>query len=76
MADKKEIKKFQMKLNLDSYEKLKIIAEKNQRSIVGQVAYWCYKNIEQYESENGKISSLIQQTNNMFANTEIKISGK
>lgn len=55
MADKKEVKKFQMTLNLEGYEKLKIVAEKNQRSVVGQVAYWIYKNIAEYESENGQI---------------------
>ena len=55
MADKKEVKKFQMTLNLEGYEKLKIVAEKNQRSVVGQVAYWIYQCIESYESENGQI---------------------
>ena len=61
MADKKEVKKFQMTLNLEGYEKLKIVAEKNQRSVVGQVAYWIYQCIESYESENGQI--LIEEEN-------------
>lgn len=63
-AEKKAVKKFHMTINLDGYEKLKIIAEKNQRSVVGQVAYWVYQNIEQYESENGAIASLVQNNNN------------
>lgn len=78
-AEKKAVKKFQMTMNLDEYEKLKIIAEKNQRSVVGQVAYWVYQSIEQYESENGAILSLVQNTNNgngkFIANTAINMQG-
>ena len=62
-----------MTLNLDSYEKLKILADKNQRSVVRQVAYWVEQNLEKYESEHGKIS--VMQNNNVFANTEISMSG-
>lgn len=72
-TEKKAVKKFQMTINLEDYEKLKIIAEKNQRSVVGQVAYWVYKDIEKYETENGKISTVINQQHNLFANAEINM---
>ena len=73
MADKKDVKKFQMSLNLDSYEKLKVVADKNQRSVVRQVAYWIEQNLDKYESEHGKIS--VVQNNNLFANAAINVSG-
>ena len=73
MADKNGVKKFQMTLNLDSYEKLKVVAEKNKRSVVRQVEYWIEQNLEKYENEHGKIS--LVQNNNLFANAEINLSG-
>lgn len=69
MAFKKEVKKFQMTIDLDSYEKLKVVADENQRSVVGQVAYWIYGNIAKYENEHGKINLVVQNNNgNVFAN--------
>ena len=58
-----------------TYEKFKIIAQKDNRSISQQVEFLMKQCIEKYELENGKISPVINQQNNLFANAEINMSG-
>lgn len=57
-----------------TYEKFKIIAEKNNRSISQQVEFLMKQCIEKYETEYGKISPVINQQHNLFANAEINMS--
>lgn len=57
------------------YEKFKVIAEKNSRSISQQLEFLMKQCVEKYESEYGKISPVIQQNNNLFANAAINVSG-
>lgn len=38
------------------YKKFKFVAEKNSRTISMQIEYLMRKDVEQYESENGKIT--------------------
>ena len=62
-----------------TYEKFKVIAEKNNRSISQQVEFLMKQCIEKYELEYGTISQLVQSNNtgsvNFVANTEINMSG-
>lgn len=54
-----------------TYEKFKILAEKNNRSISQQVEFLMKQCVERYENEHGKIS--LVQNNNLFANAEINM---
>lgn len=56
MAEKKAMKKFQMVMEIDTYEKLKYISDLDERSVVKQINYWVKQQIEKYESNKGKIS--------------------
>ena len=71
MAEEKEIKKFLMTISLDSYEKLKVVADREQRSVVGQVAYWIYQNLAKYEADNGKIVGAYPMNNGIFTNNQV-----
>ena len=46
----------QMRYDEVLYEKTKIIAEKELRSLNAQIEYFIKKGVEQYEKENGTIS--------------------
>ena len=56
------------------YEKFKVIAEKNNRSVSRQIEFLMQQCIEKYELENGKIAPVINQQHNLFANAEINMS--
>ncbi|WP_157244021.1 Arc family DNA-binding protein [Paenibacillus elgii] len=53
MATNKKV--FTLRLNENNFEKIKIIAEKNKRSIAMQIEYLIEQHIEKYEEENGSI---------------------
>ncbi|MFB0842105.1 Arc family DNA-binding protein [Paenibacillus oleatilyticus] len=48
-------KVFTLRLNENNFEKIKIIAEKNKRSIAMQIEYLIEQHIDKYEKENGTI---------------------
>ena len=47
---------FTFRLDEDTYEKVKVIARKEERVLNSQLEYWIKKGVEQYERENGVIS--------------------
>ncbi|MCM3268811.1 hypothetical protein [Paenibacillus elgii] len=53
MATNKKV--FTLRLEENNFEKIKIIAEKNKRSIAMQIEYLIEQHIEKYEEENGSI---------------------
>lgn len=63
--DKKKMKKFQVSLKYDSYEKLKEIADYNKKSVVKQVEYW----IEQQIAKESKKTSIDTEKAKVSANT-------
>ncbi|MBU7317133.1 Arc family DNA-binding protein [Paenibacillus oleatilyticus] len=48
-------KVFTLRLNENNFQKIKIIAEKNKRSIAMQIEYLIEQHIDKYEKENGTI---------------------
>lgn len=53
MATNKKV--FTLRLEENNFEKIKIIAEKNKRSIAMQIEYLIEQHIEKYEEEHGSI---------------------
>lgn len=53
MATDKRV--FTLRLNEDNFEKIKVIADKNKRSIAMQIEYLIEQHIEEYEKEKGNI---------------------
>ena len=57
-----------------TYEKFKILSEKNNRSISQQIEFLMKQCIEQYENEYGKIAAVVNNNNgNGIFNNEIKM---
>lgn len=62
------------------YEKFKVVAKNNSRSISQQLEYLMKQCVEKYESENGKIASFVQNNNKVNRkfvanNTAINMQG-
>ena len=74
MATKK--RQVNIRLQPSVHEKLKIIATNDKRNVTNLVEYWVEQQISNYETENGKIS-LVQNNsgNGNIINTEINMSG-
>ncbi|WP_458119314.1 Arc family DNA-binding protein [Paenibacillus sp. Z6-24] len=53
MATDKKV--FTLRLHEENFEKIRVIAEKNKRSIAMQIEYLIEQHIEEYEREKGKI---------------------
>ncbi len=53
MATNKKV--FTLRLEEKNFEKIKIIAEKNKRSIAMQIEYLIEQHIDKFEEENGPI---------------------
>ncbi len=50
------IKATQIRLNEETYEKLRLISGKELRSFNAQMEYFLIKGVEQYEKENGIVN--------------------
>lgn len=50
-------RQFTLRLQDDTFEKIKVIADKNKRSITMQIEFLIEQHIEKYEKENGQIKS-------------------
>ena len=64
-------KKILLRLKPSNYEKLKTIAEKNNRALSNQIEYLIEQHIENYETQNGKLNvvNVQQGDNNTFQNS-------
>ena len=68
-------KQVNIRLQPSVHEKLRIVAEKDKRTVTNLVEYWVEKNLSDYEKDNGKIS-ITQNNNNSgngIFNNEIKM---
>ena len=61
-----ERKQFLVRLKTNTYEKLKVVAQKNSRSVSNQIEFLVERYIEGYEKQNGQLSLFnVQQGDNI-----------
>lgn len=61
-----ERKQFLVRLKTNTYEKLKVVAQKNSRSVSNQIEFLVERYIEGYEKQNGQLNLFnVQQGDNI-----------
>jgi len=60
---KKDEKAFTVRLDVETYSKLRYIAGAEERSLSAQVARFLRKSVREFEAENGAIPALLEESN-------------